>query len=119
MGYSRRTVKRYARNLRRHQTLTERRMWGLIFLGFFAQRTTPINYVADYYNPFSRVIVEIDGGVHDHLKARDNTRDKNHRKIGIYTIRITTTAVLRRRPLAYAKIIIISLIWQGTRWYRL
>lgn len=119
MGYSRRTVKRYARTLRRHQTVTERRMSGLIFLGFFAQRITPINYVADYYNPFSRVIVEIDGGVHKGLRGQDNERDRRHRARGIYTIRVSSDTVLNRRTIAFAKILLMSTFWQFIRWYRL
>lgn len=119
MARSRKEVKRYARKLRRHQTLAERRMWPLIFIGFLPQRVTPIGYVADYWNPLSRVIVELDGGPHFTTEGRasDYQRDDRHRAVGVYTIRVHNTTVMRRRPIAVFKVVYLTLVWQLLRWF--
>jgi very-short-patch-repair endonuclease len=117
MARPRREVKRYARKLRRNQTISERRLWPLKLIGFWAQRVTPIGYVADYYQPLSRVVVEIDGGVHDRQKAADQYRDDNHRRNHIYTIRVSKDLVLEHRLVALNKIVILTLWWQLGRWF--
>ncbi len=117
MGRTRREIKKYARKLRRNQTASERRLWYLIFFAFFPQRITPINYVADYYNPLSRVIVEVDGGVHDGRKAFDKERDRRHRLKGILTVRVSNNLALNHRLFATAKILIYTFVWQFFRWF--
>ena len=112
-------VKKYARKLRRNQTPAEKHMWVLIFMGFLPQRVTPIGYIADYWNPLSRVIVELDGGPHFTTEgaASDYQRDDRHRQHGIYTIRIHNQAALKRRGSTIFKVFFLTLVWQLIRWY--
>ena len=59
-----------ARQLRRDQTKAESAAWEMLrnrrTLGLKFRRQVPIDrYIADFYCPEIRVIVELDGGVHD------------------------------------------------------
>lgn len=109
--------KRYARKLRKHQTPAERKLWALRLMGYRAQAITPSKYVADFYNPLARVVVEVDGGVHKKLKASDKFRDANHKRRGLFTIRVTNEFVLKHPGAAYFKILLLTLVRQFIVWY--
>lgn len=111
MGKSDRELKRFAAKLRRQQTPAERALWGLWFLGFTPQAITPCRYIADYYNPLWRVIIEADGGIHKGQRGYDRVRDKRHYKRGIYTIRFPNATILDHLFYTYCAILYLSLCW--------
>ena len=68
-----------ARELRREMTPTEKRLWahlrGRRFAGFKFRRQTPIaGYIADFYCPAARLILELDGESHVGKEAADEDR---------------------------------------------
>ncbi|MEQ8769837.1 MAG: DUF559 domain-containing protein [Phycisphaerales bacterium] len=81
-----------ARELRRDTTPPERVLWSMLrnrgLAGLKFRRQQSIGpYVADFYCPEARLVVEIDSQVHD--RAHDDRRDASMRAEGIETIRIT------------------------------
>jgi very-short-patch-repair endonuclease len=96
-----RGIIRTARALRRRQTPAERRLWealrnrkcdGLKFL-----RQHPIGpYVVDFYCAQHRVIVEVDGNVHDQLDvwAYDALRQHTLEDLGLAVLRLRNEDVM-------------------------
>jgi very-short-patch-repair endonuclease len=82
-------------------SLPEVKLWGLLRrspngLGF--RRPHPVGpYVADFYCPAAKLVVEIDGLVHDSEGAAkfDQARDLYMRGLGLKVIRIPAADVLR------------------------
>ena len=84
-----------SRGLRRDQTKAERLTWGILrdrqTHGLKFRRQVPIDdYIVDFYCDEMRIIVELDGDVHEtpEQKARNDRRDKRLREIGYTVIRI-------------------------------
>lgn len=111
MVRSNRELRQFAAKLRRNQTEAEKALWGLWFLGFRPQAITPCRYIADYYNPYWRVIVEADGGIHEVRRGYDSDRDKRHYKKGVYTIRFSNDTILNHLFYTYCAIVYLSLCW--------
>jgi very-short-patch-repair endonuclease len=94
-----------ARRLRRHQSLPEQLLWRLLkqtrgHLRFRRQHAIG-PYVADFYCPKARLVIEIDGASHDFTVQHDGKRDDDLRSLGLRVIRITAAEVLTD-PLACA-----------------
>lgn len=51
-------------------------------------------YIADFYIPLWRLIIEIDGGYHSTRAAKDKERDANLARLGFTTVRFTNEQVL-------------------------
>ena len=90
-----------ARRLRREQTHAETRLWNLVRGRRLAdakfRRQVPIDrYVADFVCVEARLIVEIDGGVHDNKDAqlKDIGRTAVLEACGYFLLRFTNDAVL-------------------------
>lgn len=89
-------------------TATERLLWQRLRAGRLAGlhfRRQPI--VAGFFPDFccyqARLVVEVDGGVHDHQQEYDRERDRILRSLGFRVLRVKSTevegdikAVLRR-----------------------
>ncbi len=70
-----------ARRLRRKQTDAETKLWARLrsrrFSDFRFRRQFPIgNFIADFACPRSRLVIELDGGQHLDLAAKDAWRTK-------------------------------------------
>jgi very-short-patch-repair endonuclease len=90
-----------ARHLRREQTAAEARLWALVrgrrLAGAKFRRQVPVErYVADFVCVEARLIVEIDGRVHDDEEAqlRDIDRTMVLESCGYFLLRFTNDAVL-------------------------
>lgn len=61
-----------ARRLRREQTVAERLLWTeLRLLKASIRRQAPIGrYIVDFFHPATRLVIEIDGPVHDEPKRQ-------------------------------------------------
>ncbi|WP_294012478.1 endonuclease domain-containing protein [Sphingomonas sp.] len=81
-------------------TPPEVRLWGLLRrspAGIRFRRQHAIGgYVADFYCPAARLVIEVDGQIHDSADAvaRDDVRDHYLRGLGLQVVRIRAADVL-------------------------
>jgi very-short-patch-repair endonuclease len=63
-------------------------------------------YVADFYCHALKLVVELDGGIHDTIEqtAHDENRDANLRALGYSILRFTNQQVLETPELVLAEI---------------
>jgi very-short-patch-repair endonuclease len=88
-----------ARRLRRDLTYAEKQLWKALraLEGFRFRRQAPMGrYVVDFVCHGSRLIVEVDGGVHDidAVAARDSERDAWLAARGYRVVRITNSEAI-------------------------
>jgi very-short-patch-repair endonuclease len=88
-----------AKELRKHLTPAERKLWWDFLRGFsyrmFAQR--PIdNYIVDFYCPSLKIVIEIDGERHftEEGKTYDGERDAILTSYGLTVLRFTNHDVI-------------------------
>ena len=92
-------LKERARELRKNQTTAEKKLWYQYLnkseYRFIRQR--PIgNYIADFYSPSLKLVIEVDGDSHftEEAKGYDAERTAYLEGLGIKVIRITNDDVL-------------------------
>jgi very-short-patch-repair endonuclease len=90
-----------AKRLRQESTLGEEALWERLrdrrFLGLKFRRQVPIGaYVADFYCHDRKLVLEIDGGIHEEerQKAHDENRDSNLTALGYRILRLTNGEIL-------------------------
>ena len=107
------TVERtaFARTLRQDAGLAEQRVWALLRSGRIDghkfRRQHPIGrYVADFACDRLRLVIEIDGGVHDRdeVVTSDHLRQTELEALGWTILRFTNTQVLSQPELIAAAI---------------
>lgn len=92
--------KETSRILRRKMTPAERHLWQRIkrkHLGFIFHRQKPVgDYIADFYCPEAKLVVEVDGDYHARVEAsgNDKVRDEIMRNLGITVLRFKNDEVL-------------------------
>jgi len=89
--------KLFARRMRFNPTAAEALLWDLVrekkIEGVRFRRQSIIRgYIADFWCPSAKLIVEADGSAHDALK--DAHRDMNLARLGILTVRFTNDEIL-------------------------
>jgi very-short-patch-repair endonuclease len=100
----------YARHMRRNPTEAEAVLWSLLRCrrldGYrFRRQSIIFGWIADFYCPSQRVIVEVDGPYHQGEKIkRDMTRDRILLSKGFKTIRVTNEDVLHNPSQCLEKI---------------
>ena len=106
MPVSRGSARVRARQLRKESTPAEEALWELLrdrkLQGLKFRRQVPIgDYVADFYCHELRLVVELDGEVHegDRQKAHDINRDRNLLALGYRVMRFTNQEVLEEPAL--------------------
>ena len=91
-----------ARNLRKNQTTSEELLWEVLrrknLSGYKFLRQHPIFYsvknkwveffIADFYCAGLKLIIELDGRIHENNKEYDSERDLKLLNKGIYVVRI-------------------------------
>jgi very-short-patch-repair endonuclease len=89
---------RAAKQQRRAMSLPEVRLWALLRRspgGVSFRRQHPVGpYVADFYCAAAKLVIEIDGQIHDFTIARDEQRDEYIRGLGLKILRIPAADVL-------------------------
>jgi very-short-patch-repair endonuclease len=95
-------LKTNARQLRSNSTDAEILLWSrlrrkqLLNVQFYRQK--PIgNYIADFYAPLAKLVIEVDGGQHyeeEHLR-KDQERDLFMEQQGLRTLRFNNLEVLQ------------------------
>lgn len=87
------------KELRRNQTKTEEVLWWYLRdkkLGFKFKRQHSISgYILDFYCPEKKLIIELDGEVHNTKEAKeyDMVRDKFFKDLGYITLRFLNKEV--------------------------
>jgi very-short-patch-repair endonuclease len=88
-----------ARALRANPTPTERLLWQQLRcrrLGVkFRRQAIILGYIVDFYCPAKRLVVEIDGAVHEQRKQYDAHRDAALARHGFRTLRLPAALVGR------------------------
>ena len=85
-----------AKKLRNNVTPTEMILWGRVkeyFPELKFRRQHPVSlYIADLYCHTERLVIEIDGSIHDLevIKTKDAVRQKDIEDLGIKVLRFTT-----------------------------
>jgi len=92
-------IQESARLLRKHLTPAEQALWSRLrdrqLAGIKFRRQHPLGpFVADFYCAESRLVVELDGGVHDQMQERDANRTVEFEQRGYRVIRFSNARVL-------------------------
>ena len=94
-------LKGRARSLRANLTEAEQRLWARLrrkqMLGVQFYRQKPIGYyIADFYAPAARLIVEVDGSQHTDLAQAENDKRRTacFKEIGLRVLRFNDRQVL-------------------------
>jgi very-short-patch-repair endonuclease len=96
------TIKKHARELRQNMTESEVILWKELrnrkLSGYKFLRQHPIIYkgdlkrlnyfIADFYCNEKKLVVELDGEIHNESKEYDSFRDSELKSLGIQTLRI-------------------------------
>ena len=104
---SRSNIKLLARKLRSNMATEEKVLWERLrkrrFLGLRFNRQFAINYklldstenwfIADFYCHEKKLIIEVDGPIHDDRQAYDKERDETLSNMGYHVYRITNNEV--------------------------
>jgi very-short-patch-repair endonuclease len=92
---------RYAQDMRKNPTEGEKALWTILrkfrYQGYIFRRQHPIDiFIADFYCNKLKLIVEVDGDIHDSEQAMeyDDGRSAELEKNGIKVIRFTNDQVL-------------------------
>ncbi len=94
-------LKEFARELRSNMTEAETVLWGklrkrqLNNCRFYRQRIIA-NYIADFYCPGGKLVIEIDGSQHysETGKAKDKLRDQRMTELGLKILRFSAREVM-------------------------
>jgi very-short-patch-repair endonuclease len=94
-----------AKRLRREPTRAEVALWKLLReqpQHHFRRQLALGEYVYDFGDHGSRLLVEVDGGVHDRpdVAARDERKDADAQTLGYRLVRIANDVVLKEPALA-------------------
>ena len=89
-----------ARNLRKHLTAAENKLWQLIrkrqVLGFKFRKQAPIGpYIADFVCFEKKLVIEVDGGQHKDHKPYDEKRTTWLKSQGFEAVRFWNNDVLQ------------------------
>jgi len=102
-------IEQAARRLRKEPTLAEAHLWQalrrrqLASLKFRFQH--PIGrFIADFYCPSAKLIIEIDGGIHDQQQPYDEARTEQLEAFGYRFLRFSNKEVLTDLPHVLARI---------------
>lgn len=90
-----------ARDLRRRQTPAEKTLWAKVrdrrWIGLRVRRQVPLGgFIADFVCTSLRLVIEVDGGVHDLAaqQARDRNREEYFHRVGYGVVRLRNEDVL-------------------------
>jgi very-short-patch-repair endonuclease len=91
-------VTKLAQENRINQTAQEEKLWLVIsnkkLNGFKFRRQFPIGrYIVDFYNHANRLVIEIDGSVHNTTKEYDGNRDAYLQACGYKVLRFTNSEI--------------------------
>jgi very-short-patch-repair endonuclease len=96
-----RKLKERSQQLRKNTTAAETFLWSKIRMKqlkgcwFYRQKTIG-EYIADFYCPRAKLVIEVDGGQHfsNEIIEYDKVRDQYLKSLGLRVLRFTNTEVL-------------------------
>jgi very-short-patch-repair endonuclease len=103
-------LKEISKKLRHRPTEAERCLWKrlrLKHLGYVFHRQKPIGgYIADFYCPEAKIVIEIDGDYHSSTETADNdrVRDEIMHNLGMTILRIPNSEILNDTDRVISKI---------------
>jgi very-short-patch-repair endonuclease len=85
--------------LREFSTISERKLWQELSAGRvlgvrFRRQVVVGPFIADFLAPTLRLIVEVDGPVHERTAAADARRDDKLRRLGYRVVRVDARLVI-------------------------
>lgn len=88
----------FARELRQRQTPTEQILWECLrarrLNGYKFRRQHNVGrFIADFYCHQARLVVEVDGPIHDFQQEKDAARDAWMASVGLQVLRVTNRQV--------------------------
>jgi very-short-patch-repair endonuclease len=98
-----------ARGMLHAPTASEEALWQVLrggALGVAFKRQVPLGerYIADFFAPSVRLVVEVDGDVHRGSRAADRRRDEWLQRRGYRVVRVAADVVLRDVDVALSAI---------------
>jgi very-short-patch-repair endonuclease len=99
----------YARHMRANPTKSERILWRQLRQrrcnGYrFRRQAIILGWIADFYCPAARLVVEVDGASHSGRAVEDAKRDLAMKRAGLSVLRIPADLVAGRTDLALRRI---------------
>src|SRR5688500_2907044 len=103
VGGASRELEDAARAMRRQPMRAEEVLWGALqrkqVAGLKFRRQHPVDrFVLDFYCPSHKLVIEVDGGVHDQQPERDAERTKALEAYGYRVLRFRNEQVLQELP---------------------
>lgn len=94
-----RSIRQRARELRQEMTPAEEKLWQQLrnrkLAGLKFRRQHPVGrFIVDFYCPACRLVVEIDGDIHDRQRERDAVRTEDLAAYGYRLLRFRNEQVL-------------------------
>ena len=105
----RRKMIEIAREFRKEPTVSEKILWNALrgkkLDGVKFRRQQPVGYfVVDFYNSANRLVIEVDGHIHQVQKEADQARQEILEMLGLVVLRIQSEIVESNLPLALSLI---------------
>ncbi len=99
-----------ARQMRHNMTPAEQKLWqslkGKQLAGLKFRAQHPVGrFILDFYCPSCKLVVEVDGGVHDEQVDYDQVRSEHLGEYGYHVIRFRNQEVLGNLPSVLDKIL--------------
>jgi len=98
LSYEAVTTRRSTRELSHHVGRSEAKLWEALHggqLGVHFKRQVRIGeFIADFFAPAAKLIVEVDGGAHVGRGAADARRDRKLERLGYRVVRVEAELVL-------------------------
>jgi very-short-patch-repair endonuclease len=95
--YATREKVRRAKALRREMTPAERRLWQALRRRGVGVRARPqhvlLGWIVDFYLPAARLVIEVDGDIHDLQVDEDELRTETLRSEGLKVLRVSNDEV--------------------------
>ena len=108
MSNSKANLALYAHTMRLVPTDSEARLWRAVRssqLGVAFRRQVPLlGFIADFYAPSVRLVVEVDGGYHAGRASADERRDRKLVRAGHRVLRVEAAQVVNDLPAVLAEI---------------
>ena len=94
-------TKPLAREMRSNPTPAENHLWQRLrkeqVLGFkFRRQYTIDRFIVDFYCTEARLVIEVDGGIHDEQQEADQLRTEFLESLGLRVLRFTNGEVLQQ-----------------------
>jgi very-short-patch-repair endonuclease len=104
-----REIEQAARQLRQNLTPTDERLWSTLrgkqLNGLKFRCQHPVGcFIVDFYCPSCKLVIEVDGGIHDLQQNYDDARTERLEAFGYSVLRFSNEAVMNDLPAVLSQI---------------